>query len=84
VTGRAVENAARDIGCCPRRIRVWRRRFLDDGRSGLADRPRGTTADGAERRRAGDGERLAPYGARALCLSLTQSTIVTTTRGSLG
>ena len=47
VTRLAVENAARDIGCCPRRIRVWRRRFLDDGRSGLADRPRGTTADGA-------------------------------------
>jgi hypothetical protein len=33
---------------------------------------------------AGGGETLAPYGARALCLSLTQSTIVTTTRGSLG
>lgn len=38
--GRTVEEAARDMGCCPKRIRVWRRRFLDEGRIGLADRPR--------------------------------------------
>ena len=28
------------MGCCAKRIRVWRRRFLDEGRQGLADRPR--------------------------------------------
>jgi transposase InsO family protein len=38
--GRSVEEAAPDSGCCPKRIRVWRRRFLAEGRSGLADRPR--------------------------------------------
>lgn len=39
--GRTVEEAARSIGCCTKRIRVWRRRFLAEGRTGLADRPRG-------------------------------------------
>ena len=38
--GRSVTEAAQDLGCCPKRIRVWRRRFLREGRSGLADRPR--------------------------------------------
>jgi transposase len=38
--GRSVEAAAHDSGCCAKRIRVWRRRFLAEGRSGLADRPR--------------------------------------------
>lgn len=38
--GRTVEEAGRDSGCCAKRIRVWRRRFLADGRDGLADRPR--------------------------------------------
>ena len=28
------------MGCCTKRIRVWRRRFLTEGRQGLADRPR--------------------------------------------
>jgi transposase len=28
------------MGCCTKRIRVWRRRFLAEGRQGLADRPR--------------------------------------------
>jgi transposase len=39
--GRTVEEAARQMGCCTKRIRVWRRRFLAEGRIGLADRPRG-------------------------------------------
>src|SRR5215203_595641 len=38
--GRSVEDAAHAMGCCPKRIRVWRRRFLAEGRTGLADRPR--------------------------------------------
>lgn len=38
--GRRVDEAAHDMGCCPKRIRVWRRRFLAEGRQGLADRPR--------------------------------------------
>lgn len=38
--GRSVDEAARDVGCCTKRIRVWRRRYLSEGRSGLADRPR--------------------------------------------
>ncbi|MGA9525553.1 MAG: helix-turn-helix domain-containing protein [Myxococcaceae bacterium] len=38
--GRTVEEAAQEMGCCTKRIRVWRRRFLGEGRSGLADRPR--------------------------------------------
>jgi transposase len=38
--GRSVEEAAHDVGCCTKRIRVWRRRFLAEGRPGLADRPR--------------------------------------------
>jgi transposase len=38
--GRRVDEAAHDLGCCTKRIRVWRRRFLTDGRQGLADRPR--------------------------------------------
>jgi transposase len=38
--GRRVEEVADDSGCCTKRIRVWRRRFLADGRDGLADRPR--------------------------------------------
>ena len=38
--GRRVDEAAHDIGCCTKRIRVWRRRFLAEGRQGLADRPR--------------------------------------------
>jgi transposase len=38
--GRTVEETARVLGCCPKRIRVWRRRFLAEGRTGLADRPR--------------------------------------------
>src|SRR5215207_4209765 len=38
--GRRVEETARVLGCCPKRIRVWRRRFLAEGRTGLADRPR--------------------------------------------
>ena len=32
--GRTVEEAAHDMGCCPKRIRVWRRRFLAEGRTG--------------------------------------------------
>lgn len=40
VHGRRVDEAARDLGCCSKRIRVWRRRFLAEGRQGLADRPR--------------------------------------------
>jgi transposase-like protein len=84
VTRLAVENAARDIGCCRRRIRVWRRRFLDDGRSGLADRLRGTTADLPERRRAGGEGPSVPYRTPGMRPSLTMSTIETTTRGSSG
>lgn len=38
--GRRVDEAAHDMGCCTKRIRVWRRRFLAEGRQGLADRPR--------------------------------------------
>jgi transposase len=38
--GRSVDEAASDMGCCTKRIRVWRRRFLTEGRQGLADRPR--------------------------------------------
>jgi transposase len=38
--GRSVEETAQAMGCCAKRIRVWRRRFLDEGRQGLADRPR--------------------------------------------
>jgi len=38
--GRSVEAAAQAMGCCTKRIRVWRRRFLAEGRVGLADRPR--------------------------------------------
>jgi transposase len=38
--GRSVEEAAHDIGCCTKRIRVWCRQFLGEGRTGLADRPR--------------------------------------------
>lgn len=38
--GRTVEEAAHALGCCTKRIRVWRRRFLAEGRAGLADRPR--------------------------------------------
>jgi transposase len=38
--GRRVEEAAQAIGCCTKRLRVWRRRFLNEGRAGLADRPR--------------------------------------------
>ena len=38
--GRTVKEAARALGCCTKRIRVWRRRFLAEGRTGLADRPR--------------------------------------------
>lgn len=38
--GRSVEEAAHDLGCCTKRIRAWRRRFLAEGRAGLADRPR--------------------------------------------
>jgi len=38
--GRSVDEAAHDMGCCTKRIRVWRRRFLTEGRQGLADRPR--------------------------------------------
>jgi transposase len=38
--GRTVDEAAHDMGCCAKRIRVWRRRFLAEGRQGLADRPR--------------------------------------------
>jgi transposase len=38
--GRSVDQAAHDMGCCTKRIRVWRRRFLAEGRQGLADRPR--------------------------------------------
>lgn len=38
--GRSVAEAAQSLGCCTKRIRVWRRRFLAEGRTGLADRPR--------------------------------------------
>lgn len=38
--GRSVEETAQSIGCCTKRIRVWRRRFVAEGRLGLADRPR--------------------------------------------
>lgn len=38
--GRTVEETAQAMGCCTKRIRVWRRRFLAEGRTGLADRPR--------------------------------------------
>jgi transposase len=38
--GRSVEETAQSLGCCTKRIRVWRRRYLTEGRSGLADRPR--------------------------------------------
>jgi transposase len=38
--GQSVDEAAHAMGCCAKRIRVWRRRFLDEGRAGLADRPR--------------------------------------------
>lgn len=39
-TGHRVDAAAHDLGCCPKRLRVWRQRFLAEGRAGLADRPR--------------------------------------------
>lgn len=38
--GWSVEDAAHAMRCCTKRIRVWRRRFLAEGRTGLADRPR--------------------------------------------
>ncbi|HKO34813.1 MAG TPA: helix-turn-helix domain-containing protein [Candidatus Limnocylindria bacterium] len=38
--GSRVDAAAHAIGCCPKRLRVWRQRFLAEGRAGLADRPR--------------------------------------------
>ena len=41
--GRSVEETAQAMGCCTKRIRVWRRRFLAEGRTGLADHPPRTT-----------------------------------------
>ena len=38
--GRRVEETAQAMDRCPKRIRVWGRRFLAEGRMGLADRPR--------------------------------------------
>jgi transposase len=38
--GRSVEETARSIGCCTKRIRVWHRRYVTEGRRGLCDRPR--------------------------------------------
>ena len=38
--GWRVEDAAQSMACCAKRIRVWRCRFLAEGRAGLADRPR--------------------------------------------
>lgn len=38
--GRRLEEAVQAIGCCAKRLRVWRRRFLSEGRVGLVDRPR--------------------------------------------
>jgi transposase len=38
--GHTAEQAAQELGCCTKRIRVWRRRFMAEGRRGLADRPR--------------------------------------------
>lgn len=38
--GQSIDEAAHAMGCCAKRIGVWRRRFLDEGRAGLADRPR--------------------------------------------
>jgi transposase len=38
--GRSVEDTAQAMGCCSKRIRVWRHRLLTEGRTGLADRPR--------------------------------------------
>ena len=38
--GWTVEETGQALGCCTKRIRVWRRRFLTEGRMGLADRPR--------------------------------------------
>jgi transposase len=38
--GRSVEETARSIGCCTKRIRVWHRRYAAEGRRGLCDRPR--------------------------------------------
>jgi transposase len=38
--GHRVEEVAHEMGCCAKRFRVWRRRFLSEGRQGLADRPR--------------------------------------------
>jgi len=37
---RTAEEAAHDIGCCTKRLRVWRRRSLAEGRIGLADHRR--------------------------------------------
>ena len=38
--GRSVEETAQAMGCCRKRLRVWRHRFLSEGRTGPADRPR--------------------------------------------
>ena len=38
--GHRVDEAAHAMSCCPKRIRVWRQRFLAEGRAGLVDRPR--------------------------------------------
>ena len=38
--GRSGEDAAHAMGCCTSGVGVWRRRFLAEGRPGLADRPR--------------------------------------------
>lgn len=38
--GRSMEEVAQGMGRGAKRIRVWRRRFLAEGRTGLADRPR--------------------------------------------
>lgn len=39
-SGRSMEEVSQGMGRCTKRIRVWRRRVLAEGRPGLADRPR--------------------------------------------
>lgn len=39
-TGLSLRQAAAQLGACPKTLRRWAERFLEEGRAGLADRPR--------------------------------------------
>ena len=57
--GRSVDEAAHDMGCCAKRIRVWRRRFLAEGRQGAGgSAPPGTPPEAECSSAGGAGVRL--------------------------